>query len=68
MGEDRAKFGYVGNFAASPACRRPVVRADPGQAPPAIKAVAARHPEGSAYLIMNELGATDQFGADESRH
>ena len=24
--------------------------------------------EGSAYLIMNELGATDQFGADESRH
>ncbi|MDI3211794.1 ArdC-like ssDNA-binding domain-containing protein [Arthrobacter sp. AL12] len=24
--------------------------------------------EGSAYLIMNELGATDQFDADESRH
>ncbi|KUM38981.1 ArdC-like ssDNA-binding domain-containing protein [Arthrobacter sp. EpRS71] len=24
--------------------------------------------EGSAYLIMNELGASDQFDADESRH
>ncbi|CAH0155706.1 hypothetical protein SRABI26_00824 [Arthrobacter sp. Bi26] len=24
--------------------------------------------EGSAYLIMNKSGATDQFDADESRH